>query len=164
MSSNHFADEFARLYGKKGCSIENYDWSKPRFFDPSSECYAAETALMSSLTSEAYNKFGFAVEYYINKDKDDIPINTIDNLVKSLDKELYIVRKYAKNSLLKPAKKLAPIINKIIRTLLDNNLDLIQMSGSGSTVYAIDKDINKIKKVYETIKNDYDFVGIYETL
>lgn len=67
MSSNHFADEFARLYGKKGCSIENYDWSKPRFFDPSSECYAAETALMSSLTSEAYNKFGFAVEYYIKQ-------------------------------------------------------------------------------------------------
>ena len=85
-------------------------------------------------------------------------------MVNSLEKDLFIVRKYAKNSLLKPAKKLAPIINKIIKTLLDNNLDLIQMSGSGSTVYAIDKDINKIKKVYELIKDDYNFVGIYETI
>ena len=66
--------------------------------------------------------------------------------------------------MLKPAKKLAPIINKIIKTLLEYDLDLIQMSGSGSTIYAIDKDINKLKKVYELIKDDYDFVGIYETI
>lgn len=98
------------------------------------------------------------------KDEDNIPLDVIDNLVNSLDKNLYIVRKYAKNSLLRPAKKLAPIINKIIRTLLDNNLDLIQMSGSGTTIYAIDKDIEKLKKVYEEIKDDYSFVGIYETM
>ena len=37
------------------------------------------------------------------------------------------------------------------------------MSGSGSTIYAIDRDINKLQKVYELIKDDYKFVGIYET-
>ena len=37
------------------------------------------------------------------------------------------------------------------------------MSGSGSTIYAIDKDVNKLKEVYELIKDDYQFVGIYET-
>ena len=98
-----------------------------------------------------------------NKDEDNIKEDTIDKLIDSLEKDLYIVRKYAKNSLLRPAKKIAPIINKIIHTLLEHNLDLIQMSGSGSTIYAIDKDINKLKEVYELIKDDYQFVGIYET-
>ena len=98
-----------------------------------------------------------------NKDEDNINEDTIDKLIDSLEKDLYIVRKYAKNSLLRPAKKIAPIINKIIHTLLEHNLDLIQMSGSGSTVYAIDKDINKLKEVYELIKDEYQFVGIYET-
>ena len=98
------------------------------------------------------------------KENDNIPLNVIDKLIDSLEEDLVIVRRYAKNSLLRPAKKLAPIINKIIRTLLDNNLDLIQMSGSGTTIYAIDKDIEKLKKVYKEIKDDYSFVGIYETM
>jgi len=99
-----------------------------------------------------------------NKEKDEISNDTIDNLIKVLNKDLLIVRKYAKNSLLKPAKKLVPIINKIIRTLVEYNVELIQMSGSGSTVYGIDKDVNKLKKIYEKIKDDYEFVGIYETM
>ena len=99
-----------------------------------------------------------------NKDEDNIREDVIDKLINSLEKELFIVRKYAKNSLLKPASKLAPIINKIIRTLLKYDLDLIQMSGSGSTIYGIDKDINKLKEVYEKIKDEYQFVGIYETI
>ena len=106
-------------------------------------------------TKDCFNLYKF--------ENDDIPIDVIDKLINSLDKNLNIVRKYAKNSLLKPAKKLAPIINKIIRILLSYELNLIQMSGSGSTIYAIDKDINKLKKVYELIKDDYEFVGIYET-
>ena len=98
-----------------------------------------------------------------NKDEDNIREDVIDKLINTLEKDLFIVRKYAKNSLLKPALKLVPIINKIIRTLLKYDLDLIQMSGSGSTIYAIDKDVNKLKEVYELIKDDYQFVGIYET-
>jgi hypothetical protein len=65
--ATHFASEFARLFSTTGCTIEGYDWNKPHYFDPSSECYSAETALMSSLTSEAYNKFGFTVEYYVKQ-------------------------------------------------------------------------------------------------
>ena len=98
------------------------------------------------------------------KENDNIPLNVIDKLIDSLEKDLVIVRKYAKNSLLKPATKLAPIINKIIRTLLEKNIDLIQMSGSGSTIYAIDKDENKLREVYELIKDEYSFVGIYKTI
>ena len=65
--ASHFASEFARIFSTTGCTIEGYDWNKPHYFDPSSECYSAEAALMSSLTSEAYNKFGFTVEYYVKQ-------------------------------------------------------------------------------------------------
>lgn len=133
-------------------------------------------------TGEIYNKIEKTFKYPIlivkpksgiktkecfelyNKDKDNIPLDVIDKLIDNIEKDLKIVRNYSKNSLLKPAKKLAPIINKIIRTLYDYNIDLIQMSGSGSTIYGIDKDINKLKEVYEKIKDEYQFVGIYETI
>lgn len=133
-------------------------------------------------TGEIYNKIDKEFKYPIlivkpkkgiktkecfelyNKDKDLIPIDTINKLIESLDKDVYTIRKYAKNSLLKPAKKLVPIINKIIKTLYDNNVDIVQMSGSGSTIYGIDRNINKLQKIYEEIKDDYEFVGIYETI
>ena len=65
--ASHFASEFAKIFSTTGCTIEGYDWNQPHYFDPNAECYAAETALMSELTSEAYNKFGFTVEYYIKQ-------------------------------------------------------------------------------------------------
>lgn len=65
--SSHFAQEFAKIFSTTGCSIKGYDWNQNHYFDPNSDCYAAETALMSELTSEAYNQFGFEVEYYIKQ-------------------------------------------------------------------------------------------------
>src|SRR5574344_2192626 len=53
--ATHFAQEFARIFSTTGCSIAGYDWNQNHYFDPNSDCYAAETALMSELTSEAYN-------------------------------------------------------------------------------------------------------------
>lgn len=58
-----------------GCSVKDYDWNKPRFFDTNNPCYAAEAALMSSLTSEAFNNFGYEVDYYckmISTHRDEI--------------------------------------------------------------------------------------------
>lgn len=99
-----------------------------------------------------------------NKEEDNIPLDIIDNLVNSIDKNILITRKYSKNSLLKPAKRIAPIINKIIREMYDENIDLIQMSGSGSTVFCIDRDINKLERLKDKIKDNYHFVGLYKTL
>ena len=65
--ATHFASEFNRIFSTTGCTIEGYDWNQPHYFDPNSDCYAAEAALMSELTSEAYNQFGFVVDYYIKQ-------------------------------------------------------------------------------------------------
>ena len=61
-----FASEFQKVFSNS-CPPTT-DWSKPRPFDGiNNECYQAESALMSSLTSEAYNQFGFEVQYFIKK-------------------------------------------------------------------------------------------------
>lgn len=64
-----FNAEFKRIYGAGGCSIENWDWNDQIPFDGTDKesCYANEAALMSSLTSEAYNMFGFEIDYYIKQ-------------------------------------------------------------------------------------------------
>ena len=52
-----FQQEFKKLFGNS-YSVENYDWTKPRNFDSlSNDCSKAEAALISSLTSEAYNYY-----------------------------------------------------------------------------------------------------------
>lgn len=60
-----YAAEFRKLFSN-GCSVQGWDWTAPRYFDSTeNDCYSAEAALMSELTSEAYNNFGFEVLYYI---------------------------------------------------------------------------------------------------
>lgn len=53
-----FASEFAKVFGNS-CPPQT-DWNQPRFFDATNnECYGAEAALLSSLTSEAYRFLWF---------------------------------------------------------------------------------------------------------
>jgi hypothetical protein len=61
-----FAAEFTRLF-QGGCGIINKDWTQAEKFDGtnSASCYSNEAALVASLTSEAYNNYGFEVDYYI---------------------------------------------------------------------------------------------------
>ncbi len=62
----NFNEEFAKVFSNN-CGPST-DWSQPQPFNGSTnECYKREAALMASLTSEAYNNFGFEVEYYIKK-------------------------------------------------------------------------------------------------
>lgn len=63
--ATNFANEFSKVFNK-GCSVENKDWNEQRYFDSiNNDCYKSEAALVSSLTSEAYGKFGFEVIYYV---------------------------------------------------------------------------------------------------
>lgn len=88
-----FQKEFNKIFSND-CSVENYDWNKKRFFDPvNNDCYKSETALMSSITSEAYNKFGFDVEYFIkdvNTKRDEIlGEDVLENIVRRFRLKVY---------------------------------------------------------------------------
>jgi hypothetical protein len=68
--STDFQEEFNRIWGGSGgCTVSGWDWNQPRPFDGTdpNSCYANEAALMSSLTSEAYNQFGFEIDYYVKQ-------------------------------------------------------------------------------------------------
>ena len=61
-----FNSEFKRVFGNS-CQPTT-DWTQPRPFDTlNNDCYGSEAALMASLTSEAYNKFGFGVTYFVKE-------------------------------------------------------------------------------------------------
>lgn len=64
-----FNAEFKRIFGAGGCSVSGWNWNNPIPFDGTDKdsCYANEAALMSSLTSEAYNMYGFEIDYYIKQ-------------------------------------------------------------------------------------------------
>ena len=63
----NFQEEFARVFSNS-CSVKNTDWTEDQPFDGvNNPCYQAEAALMSELTSEAYNMYGFEVQYFIKK-------------------------------------------------------------------------------------------------
>lgn len=89
MASTQYASEFSRLFGG-GCSVSGKDWNAPRYFDGiNNDCYKAEAALVSSLTSEAYGNFGFEVQYYlksIETDKDQLygedPLHNVERRFK----------------------------------------------------------------------------------
>ena len=89
MASTQYASEFSCLFGG-GCSVSGKDWNAPRYFDGiDNDCYKAEAALVSSLTSEAYGNFGFEVQYYlksIETDKDQLygedPLHNVERRFK----------------------------------------------------------------------------------
>lgn len=62
-----YSEEFQKLYNSASCLTQNWDWSQNRWFDPDSNCSKAEIALISSLTSEAYNLAGLECQYFIYK-------------------------------------------------------------------------------------------------
>ena len=61
-----YASEMAKIFGG-ACSVENTDWTKERYFDSTSDCDGSEVALLNSLTAEAYNTYGFKVQYFIKE-------------------------------------------------------------------------------------------------
>lgn len=66
--ATNFASEFSKVMGggAGACSVKGKDWNEKRYFDPeSSDCYKAEAALISELTSEAYGNYGLEVLYYV---------------------------------------------------------------------------------------------------
>lgn len=87
-----YASEMASLFGGH-CDVKNKDWNEERYFDSTASCYASETALMESLTSEAYNTYGIKVQYFVkNVDIKRDPLwaeDPLENIVRRFDLNVY---------------------------------------------------------------------------
>ena len=96
-------------------------------------------------------------EVYALSDTMDLKSCNLDNVVKALedgDDELLAANIY--NALQDPAIKTVPQIQSIIDELKENGLKIVQVTGSGSAVFALSTDKALLKQVLKKLENKYE--------
>ena len=96
-------------------------------------------------------------EIYALSDSMELKMCNLDNVVKALeegDDELLANNMY--NALQEPAIRMVPQIQTIIDELKDNGLKIVQVTGSGSAVFALSTDRALLKKVFKKLENKYE--------
>lgn len=95
-------------------------------------------------------------EVYQVADSMKLDVCNMDNVIKALaegDDDLLAAN--LANSLQAPAVSLVPAIQTIIDELKECGLKIVQMTGSGSAVFALSTDKKLLKKVFKKFENKY---------
>ena len=96
-------------------------------------------------------------EIYALSDTMELKTCNLDNIVKALedgDDELLAANMY--NALQEPAIKTVPQIQTIIDELKENGLKMVQVTGSGSAVFALSTDRTLLKRVLKKLEHKYE--------
>ena len=96
-------------------------------------------------------------EVYALSDTMDLKTCNLDNVVKALeegDDELLLANMY--NALQDPAIKMVPNIQTIIDELKEQGLKIVQVTGSGSAVFALSTDKKLLVKVLKKLEDKYE--------
>lgn len=96
-------------------------------------------------------------EVYALSDSMELKTCNLDNVVKALeegDDDLLLENMY--NALQEPAIKVVPQIRTIIDELKENGLKIVQVTGSGSAVFALSTDKALLVKVLKKLENKYE--------
>ena len=96
-------------------------------------------------------------EIYALSDTMELKTCNLDNIVKALeegDDELLEANMY--NALQEPAIKTVPQIQTIINELKENGLKMVQVTGSGSAVFALSTDKSLLLQVLKKLENKYE--------
>ena len=90
-------------------------------------------------------------------DSMDLKTCDVDGVIKALEEgdDDYLAENIA-NSLQAPAISLVPAIQTIIDELKENGLKIVQVTGSGSAVFAMSTDRNLLKKVLKKLEDRYE--------
>ena len=95
-------------------------------------------------------------EIYALSDSMELKTCNLDNIVKALeegDDELLEANMY--NALQEPAIKAVPQIQTIIDELKENGLKIVQVTGSGSAVFALSTDKSLLVRILKKLENKY---------
>ena len=96
-------------------------------------------------------------EIYGISDTMDLKVCNIDNVVKALEEgDDNLLAENISNALQEPAIKAVPAIQSIIDELKDNGLKIVQVTGSGSAVFALSTDKNLLKRVFKKLEDKYE--------
>ena len=96
-------------------------------------------------------------EIYALSDSMDLKTCNLDNVVKALeegDDDLLAENMY--NALQEPAIKTVPTIRTIIDELKEQGLKIVQVTGSGSAVFALSTDRLLLKKILKKLEDRYE--------
>ena len=95
-------------------------------------------------------------EVYAISDTMNLKTGNIDNVIKALeegDDELLATN--ISNALQEPAIKLVPSIQAIIDELKENGLNMVQVTGSGSAVFALSTNKKQLSKILKKLDDRY---------
>ena len=95
-------------------------------------------------------------EIYALSDSMELKTCNLDNIVKALeegDDELLEANMY--NALQEPTIKVVPQIQTIINELKENGLRIVQVTGSGSAVFALNTDKALLVRILKKLENKY---------
>ena len=95
-------------------------------------------------------------EVYAASDAMDLKVGNIENVIKALaegDDELLAAN--ISNALQEPAIELVPVIQSIIDELHENGLKMVQVTGSGSAVFALSTNKKQLKNVFKKLDDRY---------
>ena len=96
-------------------------------------------------------------EVYAAADALDLPICNVDNIVKALeDGDDELLAANVSNALQAPAISLVPAIQTIIDELRSEGLNIVQVTGSGSAVFALSTDKKALLKVLKKYESKYE--------
>ena len=96
-------------------------------------------------------------EIYALSDSMELKMCNLDNIVKALeegDDELLANNMY--NALQEPAIKVVPQIQTIIDELKEYGLKIVQVTGSGSAVFALSTDKALLMRILKKLENKYE--------
>ena len=95
-------------------------------------------------------------EVYALSDEMNLKTGNIENVIKALEEgDDDLLAENISNALQEPAIKLVPSIEAIIDELKNNGLKMVQVTGSGSAVFALSTNKNQLKKVFKKLEDRY---------
>ena len=95
-------------------------------------------------------------EVYSISDSMDLKTCNIENVVKALeDGDDDLLAESICNALQEPAIKKVPVIQTIINELRDYGLKMVQVTGSGSAVFALSTNKQLLKRVFKIMNDKY---------
>ena len=95
-------------------------------------------------------------EVYAISDTMDLKVTNIDNVVKALEEgDDKLLAENISNALQEPAIKQVPAIQTIIDSLKAEGLKMVQVTGSGSAVFALSTDKKLLKRVFKKFEDKY---------
>ena len=95
-------------------------------------------------------------EVYAISDSMDLKTCNIENVIKALEEgDDDLLAENISNALQEPAIKNVPVIEAIIDELHGNGLKMVQVTGSGSAVFALSTNKQLLKKVFKKMDDRY---------